>query len=109
MLKEECDQKGDEFTKEFITKFGADVKRIVTNNIRVVTEAFEKEQAMVPVLQFRQGQLAKAIEAINAHRASFEEKLGDLGSRKGGVEQKLGEAQSKLAEKEIELRLRRGE
>lgn len=39
-LKQECDEKGDEFTKEFITKFGADVKRIITNNLRCMTEAF---------------------------------------------------------------------
>jgi hypothetical protein len=61
------------------------------------------------VLLFRQSQLSKAIEAVNVHRAGFEDKRNDLDSRKSGVTQKIAEAQDKLVEKQNEYRLKRNE
>jgi len=84
-LYKNCQEKGDEYTKDQLRKFGANAKKVVVENIKNQTAALEAEKKMTPHLQAKHAQLTKACEALeqatNEHRNAIKvnlEKILDI-------------------------------
>jgi len=50
-LKKECKQKGNEYAKAQFESFGQQAKKVVADNVRYQTQAYEVEQQMVVHLE----------------------------------------------------------
>ena len=63
-LYKNCQEKGDEYTKDQLKKFGAQAKKVVVENIRNQTLAYEAEIKMLPHLKEKHTQLTKSCDAL---------------------------------------------
>ena len=90
-LYKNCQEKGDEYTKEQLRKFGAQAKKVVVENIRNQTLAYEAEIKMLPHLKEKHTQLTKSCDALEQATNEYQDAL-DANNKK------IGELESKLKE-----------
>lgn len=108
-IKKECEENGDEYSKNQIQEFGAQAKKIVSENVKNLTLAYEKEQEILGSLKTKNDQLLKAIQAIDLHKNNFQKQLTSLEAKQKTVEDNLNQARQQVYEKETIFRARRGE
>ncbi len=81
----------------------------MTDNIRNMTLAHEREQEIIGSLRTKNDQLVKALQAIEHHRNNFNDQLSALQENQSAVEAKLAAAKDQFYEKQSVFRARRGE